>query len=204
MTFPLLTTGAANSLLFGVYGNHLRDLQKQVKDRDDRRNALPRHVFIAGSVAGFVQAFIACPIELVKIRMQARTCDTTGSWQCVKRILATEGLSGMYRGLGVTICRDVFPHGIYMLSYELVLNFAGKLDYVQELRAQNRAQNVSNINNTLEITLTTLSGSIAGILSWIFVIPCDVVKTVMQAELDPKRYKNMIKCTKHIVKVSGN
>jgi len=74
MFFPFISTGAINSLLFGIYGNHLRQLRK-VCHSDYQREQLEYHnMFLAGSVAGFVQSFIACPMELIKVRLQTATC----------------------------------------------------------------------------------------------------------------------------------
>lgn len=74
MFFPFISTGAINSLLFGIYGNHLRQLRK-VCHSDYQREQLEYHnMFMAGSVAGFVQSFIACPMELIKVRLQTHSC----------------------------------------------------------------------------------------------------------------------------------
>ncbi|XP_055683335.1 solute carrier family 25 member 45 isoform X1 [Lutzomyia longipalpis] len=203
MTFPVLTTGLLNSMLFGIYGNTLRNLQLGVADEKLRKKLQPQHIFIAGSVGGFLQAFVANPIELVKIRLQTRSCTTRGSWECLRNILQIEGFLGLYRGLTPMICRDIFPYGIYMLAYEQILNMLGCLPYVQEKRQQNAAKKLTSVNSNLELTLTTIAGSIAGVLSWIVVIPFDVIKTIMQAEPNPHVYRNMIHCIKVHVERSG-
>ncbi|GAB0090661.1 solute carrier family 25 member 45 [Sergentomyia squamirostris] len=203
MTFPVLTTGLLNSMLFGIYGNTLRSLQVGIIDDQKRKKILHRHIFVAGSVAGFLQAFVANPIELVKIRLQTRSCNTNGSWECLKHIMKTEGILGLYRGLTPMICRDIFPYGIYMLAYEQILEILGSMAYVQEQRQRNAKKNLTSVNNRLELTLTTIAGSIAGILSWIFVIPFDVIKTIMQAEPNPNVYKNMIHCISVNVEKNG-
>lgn len=72
MTFPLLTCGALNSILFGVYGNELRRLQTLCKTDAERRDEFAQNVFLAGSTAGLIHSLVACPIELVKIRLQTQ------------------------------------------------------------------------------------------------------------------------------------
>ena len=67
MGFPILATGTLNSLFFGVYGNSLRYLgEGKVK---------PSYydVFWAGCAGGVVQLVVACPVDLVKIKMQMQT-----------------------------------------------------------------------------------------------------------------------------------
>lgn len=72
MTFPLLTSGMLNSILFGIYGNELRRLQSMCATETERQAQWAQHVFLAGSEAGLVHSFIACPIEVVKIRLQTQ------------------------------------------------------------------------------------------------------------------------------------
>lgn len=74
MFFPLVTTGAINSILFGVYGNHLRTLRRVCHSDYQREQLEYQHLFIAGSMAGFVQSFFACPVELIKVRLQTHSC----------------------------------------------------------------------------------------------------------------------------------
>lgn len=203
MAFPIMTTGVVNSLMFGVYGNQLRDFQRKIRDRDERRAALPLHVFLAGTYAGFIQSFVASPVELIKIRMQ---CGMTyrNSWHCLQTIYKLEGVRGYFRGFFATVCRDVFPYGIYMLSYVLLLGFAANLEYVRKERWNNRANKVSITNNKLEFCITTISGCVAGLMSWGFVIPIDVIKTMQQAEADPKKVKGIIGTGRELIKVSGS
>lgn len=201
MAFPILTTGMVNCLLFGVYGNQLRDFQRKIADRDERRAALPRHVFLAGTYAGLIQSFVAAPVELIKIRMQCGM-GYTNSWHCVRTIYEAEGLRGYFRGLFATVLRDVVPYGIYMLSYVMLLGFASNLEYVRKERWNNRANKVSPTNNKLELMITTICGCVAGLLSWGFVIPVDVIKTVQQAEMDPKKARGILGTGRQLVKVS--
>lgn len=89
-----------------------------------------------------------------------------------------------------------------MLAYEQILYIMGCLPYIQEQRRRNAEMKLTSVNSNLELMLTTVSGSIAGVLSWIFVIPFDVIKTIMQAEPNPYVYKNMFHCISVNVKVS--
>lgn len=74
MMFPLCTSGTLNSILFGIYGNELRRLQSTCDNDAERKKKWRQNVFIAGSEAGLIQSFIACPIELIKIRLQTQNC----------------------------------------------------------------------------------------------------------------------------------
>lgn len=68
----MLSSGILNSILFGVYGNELRRLQDFCTTNAERRDEWAQNVFLAGSTAGLIHSFVACPIELVKIRLQTQ------------------------------------------------------------------------------------------------------------------------------------
>lgn len=74
MMFPVLTSGMLNSVLFGVYGNELRRLNSLCANDAERRREWRQNVFIAGSEAGLIFSLLACPIELIKIRLQTQNC----------------------------------------------------------------------------------------------------------------------------------
>ncbi|XP_075145991.1 solute carrier family 25 member 45 [Haematobia irritans] len=195
MFFPFVTNGAINSILFGVYGNHLRQLRHVCHSDYQREQLEYKNMFIAGSVAGFVQSFIACPIELIKVRLQTHHYYNdyiygkrrTTMWM-FKRIVQMDGVSGLFRGLMPMMCRDVFPYGIYMLAYRYTTDYLDKTEFVQARRRQR-----SEDDTEVDFVVTTLAGAWAGILSWVCVIPFDVVKTIMQAE-ENRKYHSTTHC----------
>ena len=65
MGFPLFSEGVRNSIFFGVYGSLMRRLHPT--------SAPPTYgeIFMLGGTAGMVQSVIGCPVELVKIKLQA-------------------------------------------------------------------------------------------------------------------------------------
>lgn len=85
--FPIFSTGVANSVFFGTYGNVMRLIQIHRGDNDTNDNIdvrfccyaenLHKHwhmdVFISGCVAGFSYAFINTPVEVIKTLLQARS-----------------------------------------------------------------------------------------------------------------------------------
>lgn len=67
MGFPLLAAGTLNSVFFGVYGNCVRRTTE-----GDQRPSLT-NVFLCGCAAGVAQLSVACPVDLIKIKMQIQT-----------------------------------------------------------------------------------------------------------------------------------
>ena len=70
MWYPILSAGAMNSLFFGVYGASLRAIE--VSGDSDNLGHYTK-IFIAGSAGGAAQLIIACPVDLVKIKLQTQT-----------------------------------------------------------------------------------------------------------------------------------
>ena len=72
MWYPILSAGAMNSMFFGVYGTSLKLIEKS--DSLDRSGKYTK-TFLAGCAGGAAQLVIACPVDLVKIKLQTQTGD---------------------------------------------------------------------------------------------------------------------------------
>lgn len=129
---------------------------------------------LAGCASGIASAFITSPIELLKIREQL---DYTGrgakpqTWQVLKQIWKSNGVRGLYRGLGVTCLRDL-GYGPYFFSYELINRLLLSLHEATPLPGEQ--QSLSNLE-------LAFSGALAGVLAWVSTFPIDCVKTRVQA-----------------------
>ncbi|KAK9703197.1 Mitochondrial carrier protein [Popillia japonica] len=189
MLFPLLTTGPASSVFFGVYGNSLHWLQSSSKSKvrfDDP--FWQQKVFFAGCIGGLATVLATCPVELVKTVLQANT-EGKGNWNrslitrdtsmigCIRSIYKQGGIPGLYRGLIPMMYRDVPTYGIYTWAYEFLMHYFYHAHILSD------------------ITRQILAGGCAGVVSWMFIIPLDVVKSRIQADnpLNP-RYKGMVDC----------
>jgi hypothetical protein len=58
-------------------------------------------MFIAGSVAGAGILFVACPVELIKLKLQSSVSSPqyTGPIHVTKSIYGIKGIGGFYRGM---------------------------------------------------------------------------------------------------------
>ncbi len=70
MLYPLMSAGAMNSLFFGVYGFALKMTSDGSSTND--KPSLAR-IYFAGCAGGFAQLTVACPVDLVKIKLQTQT-----------------------------------------------------------------------------------------------------------------------------------
>ena len=92
----------------------------------------------------------------------------------------------MVRGLGITICREVPAFGLYFSSYEVLVN-AGKGRWK---------------NSTPWVFA---SGGLAGIVSWVFTYPIDVLKSRIQADHfgSAAQYRSTMQCLRASIASDG-
>ncbi|KAL1139483.1 hypothetical protein AAG570_006467 [Ranatra chinensis] len=103
-----------NAIVFGVYGNVQRTLT------EGKEAALYTH-FLSGVAAGVSQSIVCCPLELAKTRLQVQQNNVyKGTLDCLMKMAKAEGPRGVFRGLGVTVVREVPAFGLYFYTYELM------------------------------------------------------------------------------------
>ncbi|XP_077996312.1 solute carrier family 25 member 45-like [Glandiceps talaboti] len=189
MGFPIVSASLQSAILFGAYGNVLRQLSTW---RGEGSEQPPRKtdIFVAGWIAGIVQLTIACPIELVKIRLQMQTHrrgssmvgqgSTTykGPIHCISTIFKSEGIRGCYRGLTPYMMREAPGNAIYFLAFDVLCR---KLTFEGQQRPSTWA--------------LLLAGGSAGSIYWVLITPLDVIKTRYQADgVKHKKYHNIWHC----------
>ena len=120
MSYPMISAGALNAVYFGSYGLSLKAICKAKHGTADTIDFKPTNwdIFIGGCVGGAAQLTIACPVDLVKIKLQTQTGSggamTTpevryrGPMDVLHRLYKQEGLKGCYKGLPTMACRYVF------------------------------------------------------------------------------------------------
>lgn len=100
---PLASISVLNAIVFGVYGN----VQRKMSEPE----SLLSH-FYAGTAAGIAQTLICSPMELVKSRIQIQdgipnAIQHKNPYECLKHIWRHEGRRGVFKGLGITVARDI-------------------------------------------------------------------------------------------------
>ena len=179
MLYPVLTAGAINSTFFWVYGKCMAGLSE--------KNHLV-NVYMAGVAGGTVQLAIACPVELIKIRLQTQSGAAVryrGPHHCLQLTLAQHGLRGLMTGLLPHWWRDGHGFGVYVVLYEALLLLRG---------GREEATTIQQF----------WAGGLAGMLCWLSVLPFDVVKSRMQADCpDRRQYRNMTDCFRQSYKADG-
>ncbi|KAG8240355.1 hypothetical protein J437_LFUL000830 [Ladona fulva] len=201
MSSPMAGVAVVNAIVFGVYGN----IQRKLPEPD----AVSSH-FVAGAAAGFAQSFVCSPMELAKTRLQLQgqgqtlspygiTSSSSGPrpviryknpLDCLIQAAKAEGWrKGIFRGLGMTLTREIPGCATYFLSYELIT----------------RKVNVLSGQKQLSTPQMAMAGGVAGTISWVLTYPIDVLKSRLQADgMDgPAKYKGVVDCLTKSIKTEG-
>ncbi|XP_021344784.1 solute carrier family 25 member 48-like, partial [Mizuhopecten yessoensis] len=201
LSWPLLSTGFTTSVFYGVYGNTLTFLEP---DKAKQKSAHGK-IVLAGSVAGTVQALPVIPIDYIKVVLQAQiptlgdkstakikglsTADILyfrGPTDCARTILRTKGITGLFKGTTATLPREVIFFGFYGLIYECLSDFIKQKKFT----------------DSRGFFADFIGGGFAGSISWIFVIPFDVIKSRYQADFQG-RYKSPVDCAIQSYRTEG-
>ena len=181
--------------------------------RYDQRSPLVARVpdvyvpLVAGSLARAGAAMAIGPIEMFRTRLQATSSngasETTGTralytetLRGLKELTQLQGYSSLWRGLTLTLWRDVPFSGLYWWGYEMV---RGAL---KEARARNLGSNSPqddtrarpgtrriDENHTATLTDSFIAGAVSGALASVVTTPFDVGKTrqqIVQHSVDSK------------------
>jgi solute carrier family 25 phosphate transporter 23/24/25/41 len=80
-----------------------------------------------GATSGFVSAALTYPTDLIRRRMQLQGMQGghdlpayTSTWHCITHTVKTEGVKGMYKGMGACFLKVVPSMAIAFTSYELL------------------------------------------------------------------------------------
>lgn len=149
---------------------------------------------VGGSLARVLAATAVGPIELFRTRLQASPGSTaTGhlanTFKSIKDMVAENGYRSLWRGLTLTLWRDVPFSGMYWLGYETI---RAKLTDMREERRgrpltrereslrRTRSRSQSTENQTATFVDAFTAGALSGSFASIATMPFDVGKTRTQ------------------------
>ena len=110
-----------------------------------------------------------------------------GPLECTKHIYRTKGISGFYYGGVIQLWRDIPACGLYVLIYEFMFNQTSTLSMM----------------DSHGIMASVISGGMAGVVSWATIIPCDVVKSLIQSDITHTRYSGIFDCVFQTYRAQG-
>uniref|UniRef100_A0A672H2S7 Mitochondrial glutamate carrier 2 n=1 Tax=Salarias fasciatus TaxID=181472 RepID=A0A672H2S7_SALFA len=164
---------------------------------------------LAGCCAGMCQVIVTTPMEMLKIQLQdAGRLGTTAvlsrsynaspapqvmrvsAIQITRELLNTKGVTGLYRGLGATLMRDM-PFSVVYFPLFAHLHQLGQH---------------SSGDPSVPFYWSFMSGCMAGCVAAVAVSPCDVVKTRLQSlkkGANEETYNGVVDCVRKILKKEG-
>ena len=212
LLLPLTFTALQTAVIFQTYGYAYRFLRPEsALDKDPSRSATSSSSAVssrergctpwrgvweaaaAGSFAGSVQVALWSPIEMIKLQSQLQTAKRgdpsyNGPWKIARGILQTQGMPGLYRGVTVTLFRDLPSFGVYFAIYRLL--------------AQSIEPNVAEPSEAGPST-QIVAGGLAGCCAWMSIYPLDVIKARMQGARDHDRSRTWMHYARGIQRESG-
>lgn len=172
-----VTLGSAPgaALFFSTY-----EMLKQ-KLSNNKSIPLPLQHMIAASTGEVVACFIRVPTEVVKQRMQAGLSKSIT--ETVSKCMEIDGISGLYKGFGITIMREIPFSLIQFPIYE------GMKNRIKQY-----------IDRPLGSIESAACGSFSGAIAAAATTPLDVIKTrlMLGNDFNGIPYNGAIDCTKRI------
>lgn len=149
----------------------------------------PMTRFLCGATAGAVSCISCYPLDLVRTQLIVSKTPIVGHNSSVygnisstiKTIIETEGFSGLYRGLlislGVTIPTFGISFCVYGTVKEKILNYPSSGGYV-------KFNNIFKDPHTYHLSTygSLLSGALSGLASSLLLFPADSIRRRMQVE----------------------
>lgn len=142
--------------------------------------------FLSGAIAGVSEILVMYPLDVVKTRQQLATTDAyNGTIRCIKKIVAEEGFSRLYKGITAPILME---------APKRATKFAANDKWGEFYR---NAFGVTKMSQSLAI----LTGATAGATESFVVVPFELVKIKLQDKTS--EFNGMGEVVKHIVKNNG-
>lgn len=168
----------------------------------------PLNPLFCGSLARTLLATFVAPAELIKTRLQSIPTDLKSASHILSNLIRDlsaavkkDGVRTMFKGLGITLWRDVPFSGIYWSSYEFF-----KLFLALVLKTDFNNSTTRGIDHWKVFATSFLSGSISGTIAAFFTNPFDVGKTRIQITMQENEkisHPNMFKFLFKIYKNEG-
>ena len=179
---------------------------------DGKTSMGPLQAAFTGGAARAIAAVVSCPITVVKTRMEFGTIESRGTVRAMRSIVRSEGVPGLFRGLGPTILSGAPFAGVYYLLYtrlqvreggclRKVVMAAFIIPEVHVFCFAQRSQIACNPDNASPfpaaqsrlqegtrwqpVAINFTSGAIAAVTATILTQPFDVARTQIQLRFDP-------------------
>ena len=161
MTAELVGIVPKSSGMYASYEIARRELSKTLGD-----NSLT--AALAGTCSGVPEACIVQPTQVIKVRLQAKEHlgKYTGSFDCLSKIIRTEGFMALTIGLTPTLYRNCVWNTVYF----------GTMHWLKTKVPEAKTPLMANMQ-------TLLTGFFGAVFATCFNAPFDVVKSRFQSQI---------------------
>ena len=154
--------------------------------------------FLAGGLSGCVAKTMSAPIDRVKLLLQTQkvnpavTTRYLGTWDCIKRVYAEQGLVSFWRGNVANLMR-------YFPNQALSFSFKDKFRSLMKLER--------NSNHSYVVFGNLFASGAAGGSALFVLYPLDMARTRLAADvgssLPERRYSGTVHCLRSIYAENG-
>ncbi|CAO1597242.1 Carrier protein, mitochondrial [Xanthoria calcicola] len=208
---PSLWRGLSPTLVMAIPANVIYFTGYDVL-RSHKRSPVNQYIndgyapLVAGSVARVSAAAVISPIEMFRTRMQAAPAGASGvgvfkeTLLGLRKLVLAQGYASLWRGLTLTMWRDVPFSGLYWWGYEAGRNRLRDLRYhypttavdhqnQTHLSSSSHPSRTNNENHSATFIDSFLAGATSGAVAAIVTTPFDVGKTRQQVLTDDYQQK---------------
>ena len=147
-----------------------------------------------GAFARASAGLVMMPVTVIKVRYESSFYAYRSLWEAGTAIVRTEGIRGLFSGIGATAIRDAPYAGLYVLFYEQMKK---RFSSVPGSAVTGHVQ----MGTSQSASINFISGALAAGLATTITNPFDAVKTRLQ--LMPGKYRNTISAAKHMIHEEG-
>lgn len=162
-----------------------------MNNQDDNASSVMTVRILSGISTGAIGIFFAQPTDVVKVRMQAQTRNSNlpvkykNSFQAYKLIYVTEGIKGLWKGLGPNIARNSVVNVAELVCYDSIKDALIRKSILRD-----------------GFICHFTSAFSAGFCATLVASPIDVVKTRYMNATEG-RYSSVFHCAKCLVREGG-
>ncbi|KAH9578076.1 Mitochondrial substrate/solute carrier [Trypanosoma melophagium] len=171
LTPPLMMGGIYNSILFSVN----QFMMNLLTPEGENVNTEPPiwRAALSGELTAPIYVLCITPMEKVKVKLQLRNSDRDNSQfkgpiGCIRYIVETEGMVGMFSGYVPTLFSRLAGLPFYFGGYQVAHQYL-----------KNSTIGPTTVGKNFAVPM--MSGCVAGTLFWLSNYPFDYVKTQVQA-----------------------
>lgn len=138
----------------------------------------------SGTVAGFAQVLVGHPLDTIKTRLITVSSKYSGMGDCFRKILAEEGIRGLYAGAASPLMGAVAMNAVVFFSYGGSKKFVGG-------------------GKELTVPQYFLAGSLTAVPITLVESPVELLKIKLMTQVGEGEYKGVIDCGRKIFAARG-